>query len=192
MTGSPPLVSRHLAVRDRVATAIVDALADERGDAALRALARSGGWPVDEVAAIVRRLGAGIAVAAAWHGSGVPFSARPLARAIGQSALLFDAGLFFEVHEVLEAAWRDLAEPERSAVQGLIQIAVGMHHLAHGNPRGAAALLAAGRAKLAPQRASFLGVDVSALLDGLVPWEAAAEAGTWPRGVALPPFQVAS
>jgi hypothetical protein len=184
-------VSRTLAVRDRVAAAIVAALDGDAGVAALRDLARTGSWPVDEVAAILRRIEIGVGVASAYHASGGTAEEAPLARALRKSARLFAAGLFFEVHEVLEEAWHGLDEPERSAVQGLIQIAVGLHHLAHGNASGAASLFAAGRGKLAPHRPTGLGVDVATLLDGLPPWEAAAAAGAWPDGAILPPFQVA-
>jgi hypothetical protein len=64
------------------------------------------------------------------------------------AATLFDGGLFFEVHEILEPHWRDASGPAREALQGLIQIAVGYQHLANGNLRGARALLDEGSARL--------------------------------------------
>lgn len=91
----------------------------------------------------------------------------PLARAAdGRGALraagrLFDAGLFFEVHEVLEPHWAVAAEPARAALQGLIQIAVGWQHLANGNVGGARSLLAEGGARLLDGR-RLLGVDFAA------------------------------
>jgi hypothetical protein len=187
---APLLVSRNLAVRDRVAAAIVAALDDDAALTALRALIDTGTWPVDEVALIVQRLEAGLRVATAYRDGVADRAAPALRRALVKSALLFDAGLFFEVHEVLEAEWLTLADPERAAVQGLIQIAVALHHLAHANPRGATSLFAAGRARLAPHRPTFVGVDIASLLDGLPPWEAAAAAGAWPRDAVLPPFRV--
>ena len=57
------------------------------------------------------------------------------------AAALFDAQLYFEVHELLEPAWRDAEGGEREALQGLIQVAVGYQHLANGNLAGARALL---------------------------------------------------
>jgi predicted metal-dependent hydrolase len=71
---------------------------------------------------------------------------------------LFDAGLFFEVHEVLEPHWASARPPERDALQGLIQVAVGWQHLANGNSAGARALLAEGAARLHGR--SLLGVDL--------------------------------
>lgn len=85
--------------------------------------------------------------------------------AIVQAAALWNEGLFFEVHEVLEAVWQRETGDRRQALQGLIQVAVAWHHLAHGNPRGARTLLREGRARLAAAPAGTLPlVDVGALL----------------------------
>jgi hypothetical protein len=185
----PLLVSRSLAVRDRVATAIVGALGDDAVLASLRDLVRTGSWAPDEVARTIRRLEAGVSAAEACRREVRP-TTPSLERALGEAAMLFRVGLYFEVHEVLEAVWLELAGPERSAVQGLIQIAVAMHHLAHGNASGAASLFAAGRAKLMPHRPAFRGVDVSALLADLVEWEAAAAGGAWPTDASVTPLVV--
>jgi uncharacterized protein len=77
--------------------------------------------------------------------------------ALTAAARLFDAGLFFEVHEVLEPHWMVARDLERDALQGLIQIAVGWQHLANGNLPGARSLLADGAARLHGRR--LLGVD---------------------------------
>ncbi|MEO6026077.1 MAG: DUF309 domain-containing protein [Candidatus Binatia bacterium] len=176
-------------MRDRVAAAIVGALADDAALAALRDLVQTGSWAPDEVALTIRRLEAGVTAAEACRRE-VPSTVPPLDRALGEAAVLFRVGLYFEVHEVLEAIWLELADPERSAVQGLIQIAVALHHLAHANPRGAVSLFAAGREKLAPHRPTFMGVEVSALLADLVGWEAAAAGGAWPTDPSVPPLVV--
>lgn len=60
----------------------------------------------------------------------------------------FNRGEFFEAHERWEEAWHRLEGAERVRVQGLIQIAAGLHHLQQGRPRPAASLLAKGLAKL--------------------------------------------
>jgi hypothetical protein len=82
-------------------------------------------------------------------------SARPLspresslAQAFDEAALLFDAGFFFEVHELLEPWWIRTAGEEREVLQGLIQVAAGFHHLANGRVRGAVSLLDEGSLKL--------------------------------------------
>lgn len=54
---------------------------------------------------------------------------------------LFNAGEYYECHEVLEAIWRDEREPIRYLYQGILQIGVGLHHLRNGNYRGATLLL---------------------------------------------------
>jgi hypothetical protein len=68
--------------------------------------------------------------------------------ALDAAATLFDAGLYFEVHELLEPHWFRAVGAEREALQGLIQVAVGFQHLVNGNRRGALALLHEGAAKL--------------------------------------------
>ncbi|MBK8190554.1 MAG: DUF309 domain-containing protein [Vampirovibrionales bacterium] len=63
----------------------------------------------------------------------------------------FNAGRFFECHEILEdALWRPERDPARRAFyQGLIQIAVGYHHAHRDNRLGARRLLARGAQRLA-------------------------------------------
>jgi predicted metal-dependent hydrolase len=88
---------------------------------------------------------------------------------------LWNEGLFFEVHEVLEDVWRTVSGPVRQALQGVIQIAVAYHHQAHGNARGARSLLAEGRARLADVGEDTLPrLDRRALLDATAQADAAA------------------
>jgi len=68
--------------------------------------------------------------------------------ALAAAARLFDAALFFEVHELLEPHWLAARGDTREALQGLIQIAVAWQHLANGNVAGARSLLADGAARL--------------------------------------------
>ncbi|KUI38672.1 hypothetical protein AU195_21885 [Mycobacterium sp. IS-1496] len=76
---------------------------------------------------------------------------------------LVDAGRAFHAHEVLEAAWKNGPDDERSLWQGLAQLMVGITHVQRGNPGGARALLrrAAGRLAEAPAR---YGVDVAGVV----------------------------
>ena len=46
-------------------------------------------------------------------------------------------------------------EPERTALQGLIQVAVAFHHLENGNLEGARSLLSLGLTKVAATRAAL-------------------------------------
>ena len=72
----------------------------------------------------------------------------PLGSVLAVAAALFDAGLFFEVHELLEPHWFRAQGAERERLQGLIQVAVGFQHLANGNLRGAVLLLHEGGRRL--------------------------------------------
>jgi hypothetical protein len=115
----------------------------------------------------------GLRAATAHRARDVPLT-DPVARAVVQAAALWDEELFFEVHEVLEAVWQHQIGISRQALQGLIQVAVAFHHLAHGNPRGARTLLREGRARLAASPPGALPwLDVAQLLTATAPWEAA-------------------
>jgi hypothetical protein len=83
---------------------------------------------------------------------------RALAAALEAAAVLFDAGLFFEVHEILEPHWAAAAGGTRQILQGLIQIAVGYQHGANGNGAGARSLLGEGALRVRGGR--LLGVDL--------------------------------
>lgn len=50
---------------------------------------------------------------------------------------LLDAGLPFQAHEALEAAWKAAPEQQRPAWQGLAQLAVAITHQQRGNVVGA-------------------------------------------------------
>jgi len=60
----------------------------------------------------------------------------------------FNRGEFFAAHEHWEEAWHQLEGTERMLLQGLIQIAAGLHHLQEGRPQPASSLLAKGLRKL--------------------------------------------
>jgi predicted metal-dependent hydrolase len=66
-----------------------------------------------------------------------------------QGIIFFDTGRYFEAHEVWEDLWRGTSPGSvRLLYQGLIQGAVGMHHLSRGNMRGARAQLTKALEKL--------------------------------------------
>ena len=118
----------------------------------------------------------------AYRGRARP-AAPPAERAVRQAAALWNEHLFFEVHEVLEAVWKTVSGDLRQALQGLIQIAVAFHHLAHGNLRGARSLLVEGRARLAAVPQGTVGANTEALLAATAPMEAAFLAGSAPAAV---------
>src|SRR6266702_8708955 len=77
---------------------------------------------------------------------------------------------FFEAHEHWEDAWNQLKDPEKSCVQGLIQVTVAMHHFQHANRAGAASLLqrALHRFERCPE--CFGGIDVAGLAANVRAW----------------------
>jgi predicted metal-dependent hydrolase len=65
-----------------------------------------------------------------------------------QGRAAFNRGEYFRAHELWEEVWHELAGAERILVQGLIQIAAGLHHLQQHRPRPAVSLLRKGLEKL--------------------------------------------
>ena len=82
----------------------------------------------------------------------------------------FNAERFFEAHEVWEELWLAAAEPEKTFLQGLIQVAAAFHHLGRKNGRGAQSLLAAGIAKLAGCPDDFRGMAIAELRKEVYHW----------------------
>ena len=67
----------------------------------------------------------------------------------------FNGGQYFEAHEVWEDMWRSARGPLRLFYQGLVQAAVGLHHLGQGNLNGAVSQLRKSLAKLEEYPPSF-------------------------------------
>jgi len=158
-------------------------LIDPGGDALLDVHAPHG----ESVRAHARRA---LAAGGAYRRTAPP-SPDPLTRGLHQAAALWREGLFFEVHEVLEALWKTQVGDVRQTLQGVIQIAVAFHHFAHGNLRGARSLLGEGRARVAGGAAAVAALDAGALLAMTAPWETALAAGTDPPPE-LPPLPLAN
>src|SRR5688572_23543237 len=58
-----------------------------------------------------------------------------------QGIIFFNGGRYFEAHEAWEDLWRETTGPDRLFYQGLIQAAVGLHHLTQHNKVGGEAQL---------------------------------------------------
>jgi predicted metal-dependent hydrolase len=86
-----------------------------------------------------------------------------------RGARLFDAGEFFEAHEVWEERWRVATDKaERAFLQGLIQVAAAFHKLlVMKSAEGASRLLAKGLAKLDACPTQVQGVDIAAFRERL-------------------------
>jgi hypothetical protein len=90
---------------------------------------------------------------------------------------LFNQGEFFEAHEAWEDVWRVESGPDRRTLQGLIQIAVALHHHSTGNIVGARSLLRRGRQNLAQCPAEFAGRNMPHFLQSIDEWQRALDAG---------------
>lgn len=80
-----------------------------------------------------------------------------------RGAELFNAGRYFEAHEVWERIWLGAPEPDRTIVQGLIQAAAALLHRERNNPRGAARLWDKARSKLGGAPAEYRGLAIGDL-----------------------------
>jgi len=90
---------------------------------------------------------------------------------------LFNQHSFFEAHEVLEDVWRIAPEPERRFLQGLIQVAVALHHHSRGNAVGCRSLLERARRNLSLYPDEHGGLDLAALLQAVDQWRDALDHG---------------
>src|SRR5437016_9484500 len=88
---------------------------------------------------------------------------------------LFNQHSFFEAHEVLEDVWRAAPERERKFLQGLIQIAVALHHHSTGNLVGCRSLLQRGLRNLAPYPERHSGLELALFRDQAEMWRGALE-----------------
>jgi uncharacterized protein len=87
----------------------------------------------------------------------------------------YRAGEFFLAHERWESAWLVAAEPEKTLLQAVIQIAAAFHHFQRGNRRGCKSLLLAALERLNRFDSSFGGLDLIVLRDDLQAWTHALE-----------------
>ncbi len=75
--------------------------------------------------------------------------------------VLFNAGDYFEAHEVWEDLWAESHGTTRKFYQGLIQAAVGLCHFTNGNLGGAAKLYHSSRDYMKDCGSRFLGLDLT-------------------------------
>jgi hypothetical protein len=173
--------------RNRLAETILEALHDPAARRALQALASEAGarqWLGEDGAAWAPALAARArAACAALRDQPLLAHGGDLGQALAAAAALFDAALYFEVHEVLEPHWAAATGAAREALQGLIQVAVGWQHLANGNRAGARSLLAEGGARL--HGARLLGLDLDAFARAAAEGAARVDAGA---AVSAPSF----
>jgi predicted metal-dependent hydrolase len=98
---------------------------------------------------------------------------------------LFNQGKFFDAHEVLEDVWRASSHEEKKIWQGLVQVAVALHHYSTGNRVGMRSVLVRAMKNLAGHPPKFHGIQIPRLLKSLERWLEAFDQGqplpTMPR-----------
>jgi len=83
-----------------------------------------------------------------------------------EAIALFNRRSFFEAHEVLEDAWREVPESDRVLYETLIRLAAALHlRLNRGGRRGTVNLLQQALVHLDDLRPEAAGVDTAALYD---------------------------
>jgi predicted metal-dependent hydrolase len=82
----------------------------------------------------------------------------------------FNVEKFFEAHEFWEEIWLVESEPEKTFLQGLIQVTAAFHHFQRGNPDGTESLLASGIVKLLRFPADHRGLAIGDLRDAGKKW----------------------
>lgn len=93
----------------------------------------------------------------------------------------FNRREFFQCHESWEQIWLPAPEPDKTFLQGIIQVACAFHHESRGNRAGAESLLRRGLAKIEQFPADYRGIDVEAVRAAARKWREA-----FARGDALP------
>jgi hypothetical protein len=90
----------------------------------------------------------------------------PPAETLGYAQDLLDRGMAFNAHEVLEAAWKNGPDDEKTLWQALAQLAVGVTHVQRGNVKGAVTVLRRASAGLAQSdKPAPYAIDVAGLVD---------------------------
>ena len=98
----------------------------------------------------------------------------------------FNSLQFFEAHETWEEIWLAAPEPEKTFLQGIIQVSAAFHHYRRGNRSGTQSLLRAGLRRLESFPENHRGIQLSALRAAGSRWAAAMAAGDDPGDAELP------
>jgi uncharacterized protein len=96
---------------------------------------------------------------------------------------LFNTRYFFEAHEAWEEIWLHTAPPEKTFLQGLIQVTAAFHHHSRENLRGTKSLLRAGLLKLEDFPPHHRGLNIEKLRKVARRWLEVLDSGrvvSWP------------
>jgi hypothetical protein len=83
---------------------------------------------------------------------------------------------FFEAHEHWESVWLKAPEPEKTFLQGLIQMTAAFHHFQRGNLQGTASLLKQSLRKLEGFADASIQISVASLCRDIAEWLKALDA----------------
>jgi predicted metal-dependent hydrolase len=103
------------------------------------------------------------------------------ARLMAEGREAFRRGDFYEAHELWEEVWNEVDDPDRTWIQGLIQVATALHKLARGRDDVCATLLRKALPKLEDAPPSLDEVNVRAAREGAIRTLAAIERGELPE-----------
>jgi predicted metal-dependent hydrolase len=84
---------------------------------------------------------------------------------------LFNSSEFYEAHEVLEDVWRSETGPHKLFLQGLIQVAVALHHHSTGNFVGCRSLLRRAARNLSSYPESYFNLNLTQFREALGEWQ---------------------
>ncbi len=87
--------------------------------------------------------------------------------ALAEGLRLYDAGEFFTAHEEWESVWLTSPEPEKTFLQGLIQVTAAFHHLRCDNRLGTVLLLQGALRRLDQYPPMFGGISVNLLREDI-------------------------
>lgn len=102
----------------------------------------------------------------------------------------FDSAEYFEAHEVWEDLWNEASGAENAFLQGLIQVAVALHHAGNENWKGTRKLFASSLSYLVKGKEASGEVDVEKLRELILDFEIALQEKFSGKEVELPFFKL--
>lgn len=96
---------------------------------------------------------------------------------------LFNSAEFYDAHEVLEDVWRAEQGPHKLFLQGLIQVAVALHHHSTGNVVGCRSLLKRASRNLNSYPENYFSLNLRPFRASITAWQMALD-----QNAPVPPF----
>ncbi|HEU5401059.1 MAG TPA: DUF309 domain-containing protein [Terriglobales bacterium] len=90
---------------------------------------------------------------------------------------LINEGSYYAAHDALEEVWRGVHGWTKPFYQGMVQVAISLHHFSTGNLPGARSVMQKSRKNLEEFPAAFCGIQVRDLTAQLDAWQNALAAG---------------